>query len=74
MKSPMAGRDKRERKMRPIFNTASLHCRSSRELEGMKDEIRKDLGTCEQRRRQHAASLAKIRTIEAQRRMRHPRL
>lgn len=74
MKSPMAGRDNRERKMKTIFNAANLHCRTSRELEGMKDEIRKDLGACEQRRRQHGASLAKIRTIQSQRRTMRPNL
>lgn len=60
--------------MTMIFNTADLHRRTSRELAGMKDEISRDIGACEQRRRQHAASLAKIRAIEAQRRMMRPRL
>ena len=74
MKSPMAGRNQRERKMKTIFNAANLHDRTSRELEAMKDEISKDLGTCEQRRRQDAAALAKIRTVEAQRRATIPRV
>ena len=60
--------------MNTIINTANLQHRTSRELAGMKDEIRKDLGACEQRRRRDLASLANIRNVEAQRRRMVPRL
>lgn len=60
--------------MRLIFNTASLQHRSNRELEGMKAEVRKDLGACEQRRRRDQAALAGIRTVQGQRRMLRPNL
>jgi hypothetical protein len=73
MKSPMAGRN-RERKMKTIFNAATLHHRTSRELAGMKDEIQKDLGACAQRARRDQAALAQINRAQAQRRVMRPNL
>jgi len=60
--------------MKTIFNAASLQHRSNRELEGMKAEIRKDLGSCEQRRRRDQAALGQIRTVQGQRRSLRPNL
>jgi hypothetical protein len=60
--------------MKTIFNAASLQHRSNRELEGMKAEIRKDLGSCEHRRRRDQAALADIRTVQGQRRITRPNL
>jgi hypothetical protein len=58
--------------MKMIFNAASLQHRSNRELEGMKAEIRKDLGACEQRRRHDQAALGQIRTAQGLRRHLRP--
>jgi hypothetical protein len=56
--------------MKTIFNTASLQARTNPELEGMKNDIRKDLGACEQRRRRDQSALSSIRTVQALRRVR----
>jgi hypothetical protein len=53
---------------------ANLQFRTNRELEGMKEEIRKDLGCCEERRRKNHAALGDIRRVQAQRRIMRPNL
>jgi len=54
--------------MKTIFNTASLLARTNHELEGMKEQIRNEIGNCEQQRRKGYAVLADIRTVQAHRR------
>jgi hypothetical protein len=53
---------------------ADLQARTNRELDGMKEEIRKDLGCIEQRRRQDYAALADIRRVQRQRKIMRPNL
>ena len=53
---------------------AEFAARTNRELDGMKEEIRKDIGYCEQRRRKNCAALADIRRVQAQRRIMRPNL
>ena len=57
-----------------LISKADLHKKTDRELAGMKDEIRKDIGNCEQRRRRDQAALTAIRTVQAQRRILRPNL
>lgn len=57
-----------------LISKSELFNKSSRALEGMSEEIRKDLGDCEQRRRRDHAALATIRTVQAQRRIQRPNL
>ena len=57
--------------MKLIFNAQARHL-TNRQLDGMIDDIRRDLGACDQRRRSDFAALAKIRTIQAQRRIMRP--
>lgn len=57
-----------------LISKADLYKKTDRELAGMKDEIRKDIGNCEQRRRRNQAALAAVRTVQAQRRIMRPNL
>jgi hypothetical protein len=57
-----------------IMKLSDLYAKSARELEGMKEEIRKDIGACEQRRRRNYAAVADIRKVQAQRRIMRPNL
>ena len=57
-----------------IMSRSDLYRRTARELEGMKAEIRKDVGACDQRRRKDYAALADIRRVQAQRRILRPNL
>ncbi len=59
--------------MKLIVKT-DLYYRSTRELAGMAEEIRKDIGNCEQRRRQNYAALANIRKVQTQRKIVRPTL
>jgi hypothetical protein len=45
-----------------------LQKRTNRELAGMKNEIRKEIGNCEQQRRKGYSALEEIRKVQAQRR------
>ena len=65
MKSPMAGRDNKESKMKKIFNDENLHCRSTRELEGLQCQIRKDIAVREHRRREADAACARLTALRA---------
>ena len=51
---------------------ADLHKRTNRELAALKDEIRKDIGACEERRRKGCSALEDIRKVQAQRRIAPP--
>jgi hypothetical protein len=57
-----------------IMSRSDLYRKTTRELEGMKEEIRKDIGSCEQRRRKDYAALADVRKVQAQRRIMRPNL
>jgi hypothetical protein len=57
-----------------LISKADLQRRSNREISGMTDEIRKDLGYLEKRKRQDLTALANIRTVQGQRRTMRPNL
>lgn len=57
-----------------IMSLTDVYNRTTRELDGMKEDIRKDAGACEQRRRKDYAALADIRKVQAQRRIMRPNL
>ena len=57
--------------MKMIFNAHAKHFTTG-EIEGIIDELRRDIGACEQRRRCDIASLALIRTVQMQRRRLRP--
>ena len=57
--------------MKQIFNAQARHL-TNHELDGIIDELRRDLGACEQRRRSDTASLALIRAVQMQRRRLRP--
>ena len=51
---------------------ADLQKRTNRELAGMENEIRKEIGNCEEQRRKAYSALEDIRKVQAQRRTRRP--
>jgi hypothetical protein len=51
---------------------ADLQKRTNRELAGMENEIRKEIGVCEEQRRKAYSALEDIRRVRAQRRMIKP--
>ena len=57
-----------------LISKADLYKKSDRELAGLKEEIRKGLGNCEQQRRKGYAALQDIRTVQGQRRTLRPNL
>ena len=57
-----------------LMSKADLCRRTNRELAGMKDEIRKEIGNCEHKRRKGYAALQDIRTVQGQRRVLRPNL
>ena len=57
-----------------LISKADLYRRTNRELAGMKEEIRKELGNCDQHRRTAHAALANIRTVQGQRKIMRPNL
>jgi hypothetical protein len=74
MKGSMPGpRNEKEETMK-LMSKADMYRRTNRELAGMKEEIRKDIGNCEQRRRRDHAALADIRKVQGQRRILRPNL
>jgi len=73
MKSPMAGPQHEEENMR-LISKADLQRRTNREIAGMKEEIRKELGNCDRHRRQVLAAIATVRTVQGQRRTMRPNL
>ena len=50
------------------ISKADLHKRNNRELAGLKEELRKSIGNCEQQRRKAYAALEDIRKVQTQRR------
>ena len=57
-----------------LMSKADLYGRTNRELAGMRDEIRKDIGNCEQRRHRNYAALDDVRKVQGQRRILRPNL
>jgi hypothetical protein len=51
-----------------LISKTDLHRRTNLELAGMKEEMRKDLGNCDQHRRKVLAAMAAVRTVQGQRR------
>ena len=52
-----------------LMSNADLYRRTNRELAGLEDELRKDIGNCEQQRRRDYAALHDIRKVQGQRRI-----
>ncbi len=57
-----------------IISKADLHRKTDRELAGLKEELRKSVGNCEQQRRKGYAALDDVRKIQGQRRILRPNL
>lgn len=57
-----------------LTDKADLYKKTNRELAGMKEEIRKGIGNCEQQRRRGYAALEDIRKVQGQRRILRPNL
>jgi len=57
-----------------LMSRGDMYRRTSRELDGMRDEIRKDIGNCERRKRRDLAALADIRAVQGQRKVQRPNL
>jgi hypothetical protein len=70
---PHGGAHNKEENMR-LISKADLQRRTNRELAGLKEEFRKEIGNCEQQRRKAHAAQANIRTVQAQRRIMRPNL
>jgi hypothetical protein len=74
MKRLHAGAAKQKEETMKLMSQADMYRRTNRELAGMKDEIRKDIGSCEQQRRRDYAALADIRKVQGQRRILRPNI
>lgn len=57
-----------------MVSKADLYKKSNRELAGLQQEIRKQMGNCEQDRRRGYTAIQNIRTVQGQRRMMRPNL
>jgi hypothetical protein len=57
-----------------LISRTDLYRRTNRELAGMKEEIRKELGNCDQHRRKMQAAMVAVRTVQGQRRTMRPNL
>ena len=55
-----------------LISIAALFRRTSRELESLKEEIRRDIGACDDQCRRDHATLEDIRKVQAQRRIMRP--
>jgi hypothetical protein len=73
MKGSMAEPQQREENMR-LINKADLYRRTNREIAGMKEEIRKEIGNCDRQRRKAYSALADIRTVQGSRKILRPNL
>jgi hypothetical protein len=58
-----------EEKTMNLMSKADLNRRTNRELAGLEDEVRKDIGNSEQERRRDYAALHDIRKVQGQRRI-----
>ena len=57
-----------------LISKTDLYKRTDRELAGMKEELRRELGNCDQQRRKAQAAMTTVRTVQAQRRTLRPNL
>jgi hypothetical protein len=55
-----------------LISKPDLHKKTDRELAGLKEEFRKNVGDCEQQRRKGYAALADIGKVQGQRRIMRP--
>ena len=55
-----------------LISIAALFRRTSRELESLKEEIRRDIGACDDQCRRGHAALEDIRKVQAERRIMRP--
>jgi hypothetical protein len=60
--------------MKLIFSKAAMWRVNNRKLDALTAEIRRDIGYCEQRKREDYAQLEDIRKVEAHRRNLRPNL
>jgi hypothetical protein len=56
------------------ISKADLYKKTNRELAALKEQVRKDIGNCEQQRRKDYAALEDIRKVQGQRRIMRPNL
>jgi hypothetical protein len=57
-----------------LMSKSDLFNRTNRELAGLKEEIRKDIGNCEEQRRKDYSAIEDIRKVQGQRRIMRPNL
>jgi uncharacterized caspase-like protein len=57
-----------------LISKADLYKKTDRELAGLSEEFRKEVGHCEQQRRKAYAAQADVRTVQKQRRILRPNL
>jgi len=57
-----------------LISKADLYKKTDHELEGLKEEFRKDAGNCERQRRRDYSTLEDIRKVQGQRRILRPNL
>ena len=69
MKGSMPGPRIVEENMKLIFSKAAMWQVNNRKLDALTAEIRRDIGYCEQRKREDYAELEDIRKVEAKRRI-----
>ena len=69
MKGSMPGPRQMEENMKLIFSKAAMWQVNNRKLDALTAEIRRDIGYCEQRKREDYAQLEEIRKVEAKRRI-----
>lgn len=74
MKRLRAGAFEQKERTMKLTGKADLYKRTNRELAGLKEEVRKDIGNCEQQRRKDYSALEDIRKVQGQRRIMRPNL
>jgi hypothetical protein len=74
MKRLHAGASTQEEDMKLIFSKAAMWRVNNRKLDALTVEVRRDIGYCEQRKREDYAQLEDIRKVEAHRRNLRPNL
>ncbi len=57
-----------------LISKADLYKKTDRELAGLKEELRKNLGSTEQHRRKAQAAMADVKAVQGQRRILRPNL
>lgn len=57
-----------------LISKTEMQKKTDRELSGLKEELRKGVGNCDQQRRRGQAALADVRAVQGQRRILRPNL